>query len=137
MPILITPPIKISAGEKISVKIADGVGGWLSFRVTLSYVKPTSITDPLLVALEADLVAMDAALDIMIAAIPPAVLAEVVEGGKTLKQFLSRFHAALAGQTTGGGSLEYIFKNIAANKARITATVDANKNRTAVIFDDS
>jgi hypothetical protein len=80
---------------------------------------------------------MDAAIDLLIAAVPAAVLAEVIEGGKTLKQFLSRFHAALAGKTTGGGSLEYKFKNIAADKDRITATVDANKNRTAVTFDDS
>lgn len=133
----INPPIKISAAEKISVKIADGIGGSKSYRVTLAYVKIAAITDPQLVALEADLVAMDAAIDSLIAAVPAAVLAEVIEEGKTLKQFLSRFHAALAGKTTGGGTLEYKFKNIAADKDRITATVDANKNRTDVVFDDT
>ena len=40
--------------------------------------------------------------------------------------------AALAGKSNGGGTATIKFRNIADDGDRITATVDANGNRTAI-----
>lgn len=69
---------------------------------------------------------------------PPTVadiLAGVIEGTITLKGALRLTLAALAGKVTGGGTATVIFRDVADAKARITATVDANGNRTAITRD--
>jgi hypothetical protein len=45
--------------------------------------------------------------------------------------------AALAGKTSGGGTGTLVFRDTGDSKDRITATVDANKNRTAISLDAS
>lgn len=61
-----------------------------------------------------------------------AILDEVVEGTTTMRQMLRVFMAALAGKAAGGGTTTLTFRNIADNADRITATVDADGNRTAI-----
>jgi len=63
------------------------------------------------------------------------ILDEVVEGSVTLRHAIKIFLAALAGKSTGGGTTTLIFRDNADAKARITATVDANGNRTAMTLD--
>lgn len=58
-----------------------------------------------------------------------------VEGVLTLKDFQRVMFAALAGQTVGGGTLSNIFKSLAGDKDRITATVDEDGNRIILTFD--
>ena len=45
--------------------------------------------------------------------------------------------AALSGKSTGGGTTTLTFRDSGDAKARITATVDENGNRTAMTLDGS
>lgn len=67
--------------------------------------------------------------------IADAVLDEVFEGSTTLRQALRVLYAVLAGKSSGGGTATITFRDIADSKDRITATVDANGNRTAITLD--
>jgi len=61
-----------------------------------------------------------------------AILDEVVEGSLTFRQVLRLLLSALALKSAGGGTSTITFRNIADDDNRITATVDADGNRTAV-----
>ena len=60
---------------------------------------------------------------------------EIVEGTLTLRHMLRIMLAALAGETNGGGTVTLNFRDNADSKNRIVATVDAGRNRTAVVLD--
>ena len=64
-----------------------------------------------------------------------AILDEAVEGTTTFRQMLRVFMAALAGKSTGGGTVTLTFRDVVDGKARITATVDEDGNRTAITLD--
>jgi hypothetical protein len=64
-----------------------------------------------------------------------AVLDEVVEGTLTLRQILRIGLAVLAGKSAGGGTATITMQDVADSKARVTATVDINGNRTAITLD--
>ena len=64
-----------------------------------------------------------------------AILDEVVEGTLTFRQTLRLFISVLAGKSAGGGTVTLTFRDVADGKNRITATVDANGNRTAISLD--
>lgn len=61
-----------------------------------------------------------------------AVWDEVMEGGFTARQLVKVFAAALAGKATGGGTTTVTFTGVDGVTTRITATVDANGNRSSV-----
>lgn len=63
-----------------------------------------------------------------------AILDEVVEGSTTFRQMLRLFLSVLAGKSSGGGTVTLTFRDLADSKNRITATVDANGNRTAMVL---
>lgn len=69
------------------------------------------------------------------AAAVDAVLDEVVEGTTTLRELLRGFAAALLGKADGLDTTTVHFRDLADAKNRITATVDANGNRTAITLD--
>lgn len=60
-----------------------------------------------------------------------------VESGWTLRQALRIMAAALAGELAGAATTTITIRNITDTKARITATVDADGNRTALTLDGS
>ena len=64
-----------------------------------------------------------------------AILDEVVEGSLTLRHILRILLAVIAGKSTGGGTATLTFRDDADSKPRLTETVDANGNRTAVTRD--
>ena len=64
-----------------------------------------------------------------------AILDEVVEGSLTFRQMLRLFTSVLAGKSAGGGTVTLTFRDNADSKDRITATVDASGNRTAMTLD--
>lgn len=64
-----------------------------------------------------------------------AIIDEVVEGTLTLRQMLRILKAATAGKSAGGGTATLTFRDVADSKNRISATVDANGNRTAITVD--
>ena len=63
------------------------------------------------------------------------ILDEVVEGTITLRQAIRILLAGMAGKSTGGGTTTLTFRDVADAKARITATVDVDGNRTAITRD--
>jgi hypothetical protein len=63
-------------------------------------------------------------------------LAAGVEAGLTVRQALRLALAALAGKLSGAGTTTEVFRNaVADSKPRITATVDASGNRSAITTD--
>ena len=71
------------------------------------------------------------------AAIAAAMLDMVdgIEAGLTPRQALRIVSAALAGKLSGADSTSVVIRNVGDTKDRITATVDASGNRTAVTTD--
>jgi hypothetical protein len=63
------------------------------------------------------------------------ILAGVIEGSITLKGALRLAISVLTGKASGGGTTTIVFRDTADTKARITATVDSNGNRTTVTRD--
>ena len=66
-----------------------------------------------------------------------AILDEVIEGSMTMREALRIYLSALAGKSSGGGTSTITFRDLADSKNRISATVDADGNRTAVTLDGS
>jgi hypothetical protein len=67
--------------------------------------------------------------------IADAVLDDAVEGGETLRQAVRLIRAAAVGKLSGAATTEITIRDAADTKARITATVDSNGNRSAVTTD--
>lgn len=63
------------------------------------------------------------------------VLDEVVEGTTTFRQMLRGFASALMGKASGLATTTAVYRDIGDTKDRLTATVDADGNRTAVTRD--
>jgi hypothetical protein len=70
-----------------------------------------------------------------VAAVPTTVWAYVVEGSRTATQMMRGFAAALLAKASGMATTTAVFRDIDDSKNRITATVDANGNRSAVTLD--
>ena len=66
-----------------------------------------------------------------------AILDDPVEGATTLRQLQRLFAAALLGKVSGMGGNVPKFRDLADTKDRISATTDANGNRTMVTLDAS
>jgi len=66
-----------------------------------------------------------------------AIVDEVIEGSTTLRQALRLILATAAGKSSGGGTSVVTFRDMADSKNRISASVDANGNRTSVTRDAS
>lgn len=66
-----------------------------------------------------------------------AVWDEVVDGATTARQSMRVQNSALAGKASGLGTTTAVFRDLADTKDRISATVDADGNRTAVTRDVS
>jgi hypothetical protein len=64
-----------------------------------------------------------------------AVVAEAIETGYTLKQSMRLMLAALAGKLSGAATTTVTIRDATDTKNRITATVDTDGNRTAVVHD--
>jgi len=83
-------------------------------------------------AVDAAALALDAAQEIANALLD---LANGVETGFTPRQALRLILAALAGKLSGAATTTIAIRDVNDLKARITGTVDADGNRTAVIYD--
>lgn len=65
------------------------------------------------------------------------IIAGVADGSYDLQEMLRIIFAACAGKSSGGGTATLVFRDSADAKNRITATADANGNRTAITLDAS
>lgn len=70
-----------------------------------------------------------------LAALVDAVHDEVVEGSTTLRQAMRLALATLGGKADGLATTTVHYRDLADSKNRVTATVDADGNRTAVTLD--
>jgi hypothetical protein len=61
--------------------------------------------------------------------------AVVIEGSTTLTESARLWNAALGGKASGLDTSTAVYRDLADSKSRITATVDADGNRTAVTRD--
>ncbi len=71
----------------------------------------------------------------LVADVATAVWAYVVENGKTALNYMRIIKSSTAGKSAGGGTDELTYQDDADSKARITATVDDQGNRTAIVLD--
>ena len=65
------------------------------------------------------------------------IIAGIADGDYDLQEMLRIIFAACSGISSGGGTSSHKYRDSADSKDRITATVDANGNRTAVTLDGS
>jgi hypothetical protein len=84
--------------------------------------------------LEADAVDAAALKADAVTEIITAIFAKTIDG-VTFNQMIAIFAAALAGKASGMNTTTAVLRNLADSLDRITATVDANGNRTAVTLD--
>lgn len=88
--------------------------------------------------LQNDITAIKAITDLLVLAdIADAVLDEVVDANaganaNSLRENINIIASVLAGKSSGGGTGTIVFKDLGDTKNRISATVDANGNRTAI-----
>lgn len=92
-------------------------------------------------AIRAALGLASADLDTQLAALPTAaenadaVWDEVVDGTATARQSIRLANSALAGKASGMGTTTAVFRDLDDTKARITATVDSDGNRSVISRD--
>lgn len=110
--------------EQITLSAANG------FEVGKSYTVYISATVAGVVGTMSHTFQVEAALPSV-----ADILAGVIEGSITLKGALRLVLAVLAGETTGGGTTTVTFRDVADAKARVTATVTAVGDRTAITRD--
>ena len=65
------------------------------------------------------------------------IIAGIADGTNDLQEMMRIMFAALSGKSSGGGTATLTFRDSGDAKDRITATVDANGNRTAMTLDGS
>jgi len=66
-----------------------------------------------------------------------AIIDDAVEGTLTLRQAIRLIVSLIAGKSTGGGTTSLKYRDYGDTKDRLTFTVDANGNRSAVTRDVS
>ena len=69
------------------------------------------------------------------ATVGSAVWSTAVDGSTTAQESMRLMNSALAGKASGLGTTTAVFRDLADTKNRISATVDADGNRTAVTRD--
>lgn len=65
------------------------------------------------------------------------ILAAVIESGYTLQEVMRLYNSVLLSKVSGAGTGTEVFRDINDTKDRVTATIDASGNRTAITLDDT
>lgn len=117
--------------EKAAVDLLDDAAGGLADVHT---DVGTVITN--LATVDTVVDAIKAITDLLtLSAIADAIHDETVEGAITHRQSMRLILAALTGKLSGGGTATLVFRDANDTKDRVTATVDANQNRTGMVLD--
>lgn len=86
--------------------------------------------------IDTEIAAIKAVTDTLtLAAIADAVHDEVTEGTITMRQAVRLMLSMLASKSSGGGTNTLVYQDYGGTKPRLTFTVDANGNRSAVVSD--
>lgn len=122
--------------EKLDTMIENSSDGWIW---TIASLQQGPSLDA--VGVRAAIGLASANLDTQLDALPTAaenataVMGSTVEGTFDLTESARLWNAALAGKASGLAGTAAVFRDLADSKDRITATVDADGNRTAVTRD--
>jgi hypothetical protein len=120
----------------LGAAIGDMANSSLATRVGTLDTVLDNIHDTDLPAVKTDTGAIKAITDLLtLASIADAVHDEAIDGAVTNRQAIRLINSALFGKLSGAGTGTLIFRDLADSKPRITATVDVNNNRTAIIKD--
>ena len=120
-----------------------GTAVWASAARTLTALDEDATTLDLDATIRAAMGLATANLDTQLDALPTAaeirdaVFAQVIEGAVTFLQSARLHNAALLGKASGLAGTTAVYRDLGDTKDRITATVDADGNRTAVTLDGS
>ena len=121
---------------RVAVSESGALPVWQDFLVVTANVYDTLCStdtfDVNVTAIATDAVSADALKTDAITEIVTAILAATVESTLDVKEVLRIVLAALAGKVSGGGTPTIKFRDAADALDRITATVDANGNRSAI-----
>ena len=100
-------------------------------RIYLEYIYYTIAFSSITTDIASILSAVNALNDLSVA----DIIAGITEGDLDLQQMLRIMYSGLAGLLSGAQTSEIKFRDYADSKDRITATVDALGNRTAISVD--
>jgi hypothetical protein len=128
-----TPPSPTSAAGIPAVNVTHYGGTAGTFSAGIPEVKVNNIAAGAVTAAAVATGAIDA--DALAADAVDEILDEVVEGTTTFRQMLRGFAAVLMGKASGLATTTAVYRDIGDTKDRISATVDADGNRTAVTKD--
>lgn len=120
-----------SGRPEVNVTHAAGTA-WASGAITASALATGAITAAKFAAgaIDAAALAADAGAEIA-----DAVWDEQVDGTTTGRQSIRLINSAAAGKASGLGTTTAVYRDLADTKDRISATVDADGNRTAITRD--
>lgn len=93
----------------------------------------TADKDEVIAEVDANETKIDALNNITVA----DIIAGVSDGSYDLQEMIRIIFSALGGKSSGGGTPTLTFRDSGDGKNRITATVDANGNRTTIVLDGS
>ena len=120
----------------VTTELQNGLATAANLATLAGYVDTEVAT--ILAAVDTEIGAIKAVTDTLtLGGIADALWDEVLEGSLTGRQLMRVFLAVLAGQSTGGGTSGIAFRDLADAKDRVAATIDGNRNRTAVTLDGS
>jgi hypothetical protein len=136
----------LTAGTNIALAKGTGVTGFNDVSAAdvnaqcdtaISDAALATATNLALVKADTAAILLDTGTDgvLLSATAVDAIHDEVVEGTTTLRQAIRLLMSALIGKVSGAPTGPIVYRDLADTKARITATVDENGNRTAVTRD--
>ena len=141
-------PLDVTATGAAGIDLANVEGQSAALALSGTTIKAVTDVDtklgtPAGASVSADIAAIEAQTDDIgaagagLTAIPAMVLdeANAIETGWTLRRVLRIIAAALGGKVSGAAANAPVFRSITDAKDRITATTDADGNRTAVTLD--
>lgn len=120
-----------------------GTAVWATTTRALTILDEDSTTLDLDATIRAAVGLASANLDTQLDALPTAaetataVMASNVEGTVTLTESMRLQNAVLLGKASGLSTTTAVYRDLADTKNRVSATVDADGNRSAVTLDDS
>jgi hypothetical protein len=114
-----------SAGATNAVEVGNG---W--YKVTLSVTDTNTLGDLVVLGTE---VTCDNSERVFNVSNDILDVADAIEVGLTPRQALRAIAAAAAGVVSGNGTGTVVFLGLGVGTTRLTATIDANKNRTNIV----
>jgi hypothetical protein len=126
-----------TVGTMVVLAVADGFAVSPGTITTLDALDTAQDSQHATTQADTAAILLDTGTDgvVLSAAAVDAILDEVVAGSTTMREALRGFLAVLLGKASGLGTATAVFRDVADTMPVVTATVDADGNRTAVTLD--